>query len=512
MLLANVTIPIALLFTFSFLYRALFLLLKQRKLHHEKPPPPPGPQPLPLIGNLHILGKSPHRTLQSLAKTYGPIMSLKFGQVPAIVISSSEAAQLILKTNDIVFSIRPRTQASGILTHGFKGVAFADYGLYWRHVKKLITVKLLSPTKMEFFASMMREELSLVVKSFEKASSSKQIVDLSEAVHNLMEDIAFKMNFGSHTGKDTEFNYKKLVREAMNLLGTFNVSDYLPCLRPFDLQGIKRQLKKCMKEGDEILEKMMKESEQAQKKSKDQNHNSFIDTLVSQMNQSIGKLQDGQELVLDPVSVKAIISDLFSPVVEGSTIVVEWVLSELIRNQRVMKKLQHEIQNVVGMKRMVEETDLSELSYLDLVIKESLRLHPPGSFNPREAREDIIMDGYYIKKKTLVLINTWSIGRDPKAWSDDVDIFYPERFLNSEVDLKGHHFQLLPFGSGRRRCAGIRIALTLIKFVVAQFVHYFDWELPYGIKYEELDMEEKYAFPMPRARHLLAIPSRRLPN
>ncbi|KAI9116104.1 hypothetical protein K1719_013034 [Acacia pycnantha] len=89
---------------------------------------------------------------------------------------------------------------------------------------------------MEFFASMMREELSLVVKSFEKASSSKRIVDLSEAVHKLMEDIAFKMNFGSHTGKDTEFNYKKLVRGGMNLVGAFNVSDYLPCLRPFDLQ------------------------------------------------------------------------------------------------------------------------------------------------------------------------------------------------------------------------------------------------------------------------------------
>ncbi|KAI9072725.1 hypothetical protein K1719_045326 [Acacia pycnantha] len=89
MFLANVTIPITLLFAFFFLYRVSFLLLKQRKLHHQKPPPPPG-------------------------------------QVPAIVISSSEAAQLILKTNDIVFAIRPRTQASGILTHGFKGVAFAD--------------------------------------------------------------------------------------------------------------------------------------------------------------------------------------------------------------------------------------------------------------------------------------------------------------------------------------------------------------------------------------------------
>lgn len=234
-----VAIPIALLFTFLFLLYEIFFLPKQKKLDH-KPAPPPGPRPLPLIGNLHILGSLPHRTLQLLAKTYGSIMSLKLGYVPAIVISSPQAAQLIFKTNDIVFATRPRTQAYDYLSYGFKGTAFAEYGPYWRHVKKLCTVQLLSGPKVDMFAPLRREDLCLVVKSLQKASSSRQIVDLSQVLHNLTEDIVFKMTFGPNTNKDNAINYKELVQEGMILAGAFNLADYLPWLRPFDLQvGLK---------------------------------------------------------------------------------------------------------------------------------------------------------------------------------------------------------------------------------------------------------------------------------
>ncbi|KAK4268736.1 hypothetical protein QN277_025348 [Acacia crassicarpa] len=507
MSLAKTAIPIAILFTFLYLLYELFFLPKQKKLYH-KPPSPPGPRPVPLIGNLHILGSLPHRTLQSLAKTYGSIMSLKLGQVPAVVISSSEAAQLIFKTNDIVFATRPKTQAYDYLSYGFKGTAFAEYGPYWRHVKKLCTVQLLSAPKVDMFAPLRWKELCLVVKWLQNASVTRQIVDLSEVLHNLTEDIVFKMTFGPNTNKDNAFNYKDLVQEGMLLAGAFNLADYLPWLRPFDLQGLKRRLKKCREATDELLEKIIKEREEAPKTT-EVNCQSFIDILLSLMHQPIG-LHDEQEVVVDRTMVKAVIIDMFAAALEASAVVIEWALAELIKNPRVMKKLQDEIESIVGMKRMVEEIDLLKLGYLDAIVKETLRLHPAGSLIPREAREDIIIDGYYIEKKTMVLVNTWGLGRDPKLWSDNAESFYPERFVDNDVDVRGHHFQLIPFGSGRRRCPGMRMGVTIIKLVVAQLVHCFDWELPYGIKPEELDMTEKFGLTIPRAKHLLAIPTCRL--
>lgn len=227
---ATLAIPIALFLIFLYFLYTLFLLWKV----DQKPPPPPGPPQLPIIGNLQIiLGTLPHRTLESLAKRYGPIMSLYLGQVPTIVISSSEAAELVLKTHDVVFAARPRTQAIECESYGFKGLTFSDYGPYWRHVRKLCSLKLFSASKVEYFAPLRGEELTLVVKSLEKASALRQAVDLSEVVRKLTDDIAFKMILGS--GKDDAFDCKQ-IREGKSLIGAFNLVDYFPCRQPLDLQ------------------------------------------------------------------------------------------------------------------------------------------------------------------------------------------------------------------------------------------------------------------------------------
>jgi len=127
-----------LLFTFTCFLFKLFLHPKQKPIIHKKPP---GPPTLPIIGNLHLLGKHPHRTLQSLSKKYGPIMFLQLGQVPTIIISSSKAAESFLKTHDIVFASRAKTQGSELMSYGSKGMAFSEYGPNWRSVRKLCTLK-----------------------------------------------------------------------------------------------------------------------------------------------------------------------------------------------------------------------------------------------------------------------------------------------------------------------------------------------------------------------------------
>lgn len=230
---ATTAIQIFLLFTFIYIAYIVFLNpKKQRNVNQKKAP---GPTPLPIIGNLHILGTLPHRKLHSLSKKYGPIMSLQLGQIPTIVVSSSKAAELFLKTHDVVFANRPKIQVSELMSYGYKGLAFGQYGPYWREMRKVCTMKLLSTTKVEHFAPLRKKELGVVVKSLEKAAILGEVVNLSEVVGNLIEDIVCKMILGGGD-KNDQFDLKRLVREALILFGAFNLVDYVPWLGIFDLQ------------------------------------------------------------------------------------------------------------------------------------------------------------------------------------------------------------------------------------------------------------------------------------
>ena len=195
---------------------------------------------------------------------------------------------------------------------------------------------------------------------------------------------------------------------------------------------------------------------------------------------------------------------------DTSAAVIEWALSELMKHPRVMKKVQKELEKKVGMNRMVEESDLESLEYLEMVIKETLRLHPVAPLLvPHEAVEDTIIDGYLIPKKSRIIVNAFSIGRDPSAWTES-EKFLPERFVGSNVDIRGRDFELLPFGSGCRGCPGIQLGITVVRLVLAQLVHCIDWELPNGMLPTELDMTEDFSLVTPRAKHLEAVPTYRL--
>jgi cytochrome P450 len=181
-----------------------------------------------------------------------------------------------------------------------------------------------------------------------------------------------------------------------------------------------------------------------------------------------------------------------------------------MKHPRVMKKVQKELEDVVGLERMVEESDLDSLEYLDMVLKETFRLHPIAPLLlPHLAMEDCTVNGLHIPQNSRVIINVWAIGRDPSVWSD-AEKFFPERFVGSNIDVRGRDFQLIPFGSGRRGCPGMQLGLTVVRLVVAQLVHCFDWELPDNMLPTELDMTEEFGLTTPRAKHLLAFPTYRL--
>ncbi|WCJ31801.1 Cytochrome P450 71AU50 [Euphorbia peplus] len=496
----------ALLFSILALFALLFLVqawLKNRKTT-SKYKLPPGPTGLPIFGSLHLLGKFPHRALHQLAKTYGPIMHLRLGLVSTIVVSSPQAAESFLKTHDIAFASRPPLSAAKYISYEQKNLTFAPYGTYWRNVRKMCTLELLSNFKINSFKCMRKEELNLFIDYIKEAAREGMAVDLSAKVASLNAGMSCRMVFGKKY-LDTEIDargFKAVIQEGMELAATPNLGDYIPQIAPFDLQGLTKQMKALSKVFDAFFEKIIEEHIQF----KDDNNRTkdFVDVMLEFMGSEESEYRIGRD------HVKAIMLDMLAGSMDTSAAVIEWTLSEIMKNPRVMKKVQKELEEKVGLDRIVEESDLENLKYLDMVIKESFRLHPIAPLLiPHKSTQDTIVDGFFIPKNSNIFINVWAIGRDTNAWSD-AEKFLPERFVESKIDYRGRDFELIPFGSGRRGCPGIQLGITVVRLVVAQLLHCFDWKLPNEMLPDDLDMTEKLGLVMPRVIHLQAVPSYRL--
>ena len=201
--------------------------------------------------------------------------------------------------------------------------------------------------------------------------------------------------------------------------------------------------------------------------------------------------------------------DLFIAGSDTSGSTTEWAMAELLRNPQVMHKAREELNQVIGTtNNEVKESDIPRLPYIQAIVKETLRLHPPVPLLlPYIAGNDVEVSGYTIHKGNQVLINAWSMGRNPEFW-DDPMLFQPERFLGSKsnIDFKGRDFEYLPFGAGRRICPGLPLANRMVSLMLAALVHSFEWELPEGVTPERLDMSEQYGITLKKLAPLCAIP------
>ncbi|OIW00433.1 hypothetical protein TanjilG_05783 [Lupinus angustifolius] len=465
---------------------------------------PPGPRGLPILGSLHKLGQNPHRDLHQLAQKHGPIMFLRLGIVPTIVVSSPQAAEQFLKTHDHVFASRPPVEAAKYIAWEQKNLTFGEYGSYWRNMRKMCTLELLSHSKIISFKSMRQEELDLFIKLLRDAANDIAAVDISAKISTLAAGMSCRMVLGRKY-MDNEFDekgFKAVMKEGMHLAAAPNIGDYIPYVGALDLKGLKKRMKVVNKIFDDFFDRVIDEhmkSDSREDKIKD-----FVDVMLG----FVGT--EESEYRIDRPNIKAILLDMLAGSMDTSATAIEWAFSELMRHPRVMKKLQMELETVVGMKRKVDESDLDKLGYLNMVIKESMRLHPVAPLLiPHQSMEDCIVEDYFIPKKSKVIINAWAIMRDPSAWSDP-EKFWPERFEGSNIDVRGRDFQLIPFGSGRRGCPGLQLGLTMAHLVVAQLVHCFDWKLTNDMLPIDLDMTEHFGLSMPRAKHLVCIPAYRL--
>ncbi|XP_059669703.1 cytochrome P450 71D11-like [Cornus florida] len=485
------------LFTFLLF---LFMVLKAKV--SSAPKLPPGPWKLPLIGNIHqFVGSIPHRRLRDLAMKHGPLMHLQLGQLPIVVISSAEFAQQVMKKHDIVFASRPFILSTSIISEN--DIAFAPYGDHWRQLRKLCILELLSVKRVQSFRPIREEETSNLIKSILTHTGS--LVNLTEKFFSMTYSITAKAAIGKKFHGQKEFI--SLVKETIELGGGLNIADLYPSFKMLALiTGLRPRIEKIHRNIDRTLTNIIDEHKArkvaAQTGDGEADQEDLVDVLLRL--QKEGNL----EIPLTMTTVKSVILDMFIGGIETSSNTLGWIIAEMLKNPRVMKKAQAEVRQILCKKgNILNEDDLHELSYLKLVIKEALRLHPPlPLLVPRESRERSEINGYEIPAKTQVFVNVFAINKDPENWSDP-ESFVPERFFDSSIDYKGTHFQYLPFGAGRRICPGMSFGLANVELPLANLLYHFDWKLPEGEKPEDLDMTEVFGAAVSRKRDLCVIPT-----
>ncbi|XP_030527511.1 desmethyl-deoxy-podophyllotoxin synthase-like [Rhodamnia argentea] len=491
----------------------LFLILKQWKKSNDakKDPPsklPPGPKMLPLLGNLHqMTGSLPHHSLRNLARRHGPIMRLQLGEILTIVISSADAVKEILGKNELIFAQRPEITALEVMSYENSSFVFSPYGEYWRQMRKICVLELLSMKRVLSFRSIREEECWNVTKAIQ--SSQGKPVNLSKMVLNLINDITSRAAFGERCKYRDEF--LSFLKEVTMLGGGFELPDLFPSIWFLRyLSRMKPAWERLHKKIDLILDHIIEEHKEKLKGdggNNEENKNAREDLVDVLLN-----LQKSSEMnyFIKPHVIKNIVMEIFSAGTDTSSTTIDWAFSEMLRNPRVMEKAQAEVRAALMGKTQVREQDIQGLEYLKLVIKETLRMHSPGPLMARESREACVINGYEIPEKTKIVINTYAVGRDPEFWTDP-ESFVPERFLNSSVDFRGSSFEYIPFGGGRRICPGINFGLANIELPLAQLLYHFDWSLADGIKAQDLDMSETFGISSRRKNPLIMVAEPRVP-
>ncbi|XP_059634422.1 cytochrome P450 78A3-like [Cornus florida] len=429
--------------------------------------PIPGPRGVPVIGSMGLMSGLAHHRIAAAAQICRAkrLMAFSLGETRVIITCNPDVAKEIL--NSSVFADRPVKESAYSLMFN-RAIGFAPYGVYWRTLRRIAATHLFCPKQIRASESQRFDIATQMVEMFGDHRGYISVRDaLKRASLNNMMCSVFGRKYRLDSCNYETDELRKLVDEGYELLGTLNWSDHLPCVADFDPQKIRFRC-------SELVPKV----------------NRFVGQIISQHRlQSNNINRDFVDVLLslegpDKLSESDMIAVLWEMIFRGTdtvAVLIEWVLARMVLHPDVQSRVHDELDKVVGRSRAVTESDISAMVYLPAVVKEVLRLHPPGPLLSwaRLAITDTKVDGYQVPSGTTAMVNMWAIMRDPEVWADPL-AFKPERFLNmegQEVELSvfGSDMRLAPFGSGRRTCPGKALGLTTVSFWVASLLHEFEW-------------------------------------
>ncbi|KAH6765419.1 hypothetical protein C2S52_016402 [Perilla frutescens var. hirtella] len=475
---------------------AFFLFNKLRNPTNKQRRLPRAGGALPIIGHLHLFGRKQllHKTLAAMADKYGPVFTVKLGSQENMVVSSWETAKECFTTLDKVFSDRPNLTVTRLLAYNGAMFGLAPYGPYWRQMRKIATLELLSHRRIDMMSHVRASELQASLQQLYDLWANGGTVDLKQWFGDLTMNTSVRM-IGGKRFNDGEGRSRRRdsMREFLNCFGEFVLSDAIPSLGWLDLQGHQRNMKRLGKELDDLVGEWLEEHKEKRKTTRykssvvdddDEHEEDFMDAMLTVMEDA-----DFPQFEADTIT-KATCLNLVLAGSDAITVTLTWALSLLLNNPNTLKKAQEEVDVHISKDTHVNDSDIKNLVYLEAVVKETMRLYPSSPIlGFHSALEDCALSpGYHVPSGTRLLVNIWKIQRDEKLWPEPLE-FRPERFMTShkDIDMRGHNFELIPFGSGRRACPGISLALQMVHLTLASLLHCFEFTKAYEA---EIDMTE----------------------
>ncbi|XP_059289208.1 nicotine N-demethylase CYP82E3-like [Lycium ferocissimum] len=486
----------------------------------QNPFPPEISGGWPVIGHLLQFSGNDNITLSRklafLADKYGPVFTFRLGLPRILVVSSYDAVRDCLNTNDKVLSDRPPSLAGEYIGYNNAMLFLASYGTYWRKIRKIVIKEVLSSSRLEKLKNVRVSEVQMSIKELYSFRDSFPVkVNLTKWLEKLTLSLIVKMiagksyrrlEKGGNEEEEVE-RFKKALKDFMYISMEFVLWDAfpIPLFKWIDFQGHVKFMKRTFKDIDCVLQKWLDEHVKKREEVDDVagNEKDFIDVLMSH--------EDFEDSYTRETTIKATALSMVLDASDTTAVHLNWVMATLLNHRDVMKKVQEELDREVGRNRWVEESDIKNLVYFQAVVKETLRLYPPVPLLvPHKCVEDCVVQGYHITKGTRLWVNTTKLQRDPKIWSNP-DTFDPGRFLTSQVgvDVRGQHYELIPFGSGRRSCPGITYATQVTHLAIAHLLQGFDFSTPSN---EPLDMKEGLGMTKRKVNPIEVFITPRLPS
>ncbi|XP_020887921.1 cytochrome P450 705A5 [Arabidopsis lyrata subsp. lyrata] len=452
---------------------------------------PPSPPSLPIIGHLHLLLSTlTHKSLQKLSSKYGPFLHLRIFNVPVIFVSSASVAYEIFRAHDVNISFRGNPPVKESLLVGSSGFFTAPYGNYWKFMKKLMVTKLLGPQALQRSRGIRADELERFYKHLLDKARKNESIEIGKEAMKLINNSICKMFMGRSCSEENgeAERVRGLVTESTALTKKIFMANMLHRhLKKLGISLFKKEIMGVSCRFNEVLERILEEYEEK------------LGAAYRDKN---------AECKITRNHIKSLFVDLVVAGTDTSRHATQWTMAEIINKPAILDKLREEIDSVVGRTRLVQETDLPSLPYLQAIVKEGLRLHPPGPLFARTAREGCRVGGFYVPQNTPLVVNAYAMMRDPDTWEEPNE-FKPERFLGSgKEEEREHGLKYIPFGSGRRGCPGVNLAYILVGTAIGVMVQCFDWK----IKGDKVNMEEaRGALVLTMAHPLKCIPVARTP-
>ncbi|CAN7044979.1 unnamed protein product [Brassica rapa subsp. trilocularis] len=466
--------PFYMILSLVFLFISLTFLLGTRRRKLNLPPSPAWPYPI--IGHLHLLKLPLQRSFLSLSKSLGgaSIFSLRLGTRLVYVVSSHSVAEECFTKNDVVFANRPEFLFAKHIGYNSSTMVSAAYGDSWRNLRRIGAIEIFSSIRLDSFLSIRKDEIRRLILCLSKNSLQEPAkVELGSlfmglTINNIIRMLAGKRYYGDGTEDDDESKHvRDLIAEVIAAGGAGNAADYFPIL--CWLTDYEKRVKKLGARVDEFLQSLVDE-----KRAEKVKGNTMIDRLLS--------LQETQPEYYTDVIIKGIIEVMILAGTDTSAATLEWAMSNLLNHPEVLKKAKTEIDEQIGLDRLIEEQDIVKLPYLQSIVSETLRLYPVvPMLLPHMASKDCMVAGYDVPRKTILLVNVWAIHRDPKMWEE------PEKFKPERFEKEGEDKKLMSFGMGRRACPGLGLGQRLVTLALGSLVQCFEWERTGG---EYVDMAE----------------------